>query len=224
MSKNHNEEALHNTRRKIAEVMKKTDSRVVTGWRPPTIERKEGDTWEDENGKTWERRNGINQSISKLQDAKTPWFCPQCEKTMGHNLDNKVYHQYGFCYECFIAEDHKQRLSGEYEKIQRQKMRANEKAFLKDKISEWEHFLKEFTVPTMYYQDGTYEKLTPEVAFNELKEKIQADLEFMQERLRNIEIAEAEEAQEAIPKFSDFEELIPDHLKKTEVKSHEELL
>lgn len=198
MAKNHNEEALHNTRRKIAEVMKKEDSRVVTGWRPPAITRKEGETWIDENGKEWERKNGINQSISKLKDAKTPWFCPKCEKSMGHNLDNKVYYQYGFCYECFIAEDHRQRASGEHEQIMQRRMRANEKAFLKDKISEWEHFLKEFTVPTMYYQDGQYEKLTPEAAFNELKETIQADLEFMQERLHNIDLAEKAEENENV--------------------------
>ena len=47
---------------------------------------KEGEFWTDDENRQWTMKNGIKQRISPLQAAKTPWWCPVCEKTMD-NLD-----------------------------------------------------------------------------------------------------------------------------------------
>ncbi len=72
-----NEQALNDVRRKVAEKLNKDDSKLVFGWRgqaEPT--RTEGDRWTDIEGKEWEMKNGVKTRVTKLDSAKTPWWCP----------------------------------------------------------------------------------------------------------------------------------------------------
>jgi len=98
-----NEEALNDVRRKVAEKLNKDGNKLVFGWRgEPEPTRQEGDVWVDVNGKKWTVKNGIRQTVTKLDDAKTPWWCPKCSKPMNHRFDIKFWNMRGHCYDCNV--------------------------------------------------------------------------------------------------------------------------
>jgi hypothetical protein len=189
------ENALNNVRRKIGEVMKRDSAKTVFSQYTTTQEsRKEGETWEDADGKCWIMKNGIRQSVSKLQDAKRPWFCPQCTKMMNHRHDDRYYNLRGMCYNCVIQEETNLRLAGTWEKVAEYRARANERAFLMDKIAESEDWIRTFVTPKNYMSDGRFEELAPASVFEEQFAAVRADIEFMKKRLALINEYHIDEA------------------------------
>lgn len=180
---------INDVRRKINEVMKKTDERIVVGWRPDFEKRKEGDVWEDANGKQWTVRNGITQSISKLDDAKTPWFCPKCEKSMNHRLDFKFWRLRGHCFDCNIKMESEIRRQGKWKEYEETIMKANYIAELKDRIQELQHYHDSVSVPEIIHSDG--EKILMiekwEVNLDKIREDLVKDITELKELLRKAE-------------------------------------
>lgn len=56
----------------------------------PKVQHVEGERWE-ENGKTWTIKNGLRQSISVLDAARMPHWCPKCSKPMNNRFDRKFF-------------------------------------------------------------------------------------------------------------------------------------
>jgi len=168
-------EAINNVRRKINEVMKKTDERIVVGWRPELAEkRQEGDVWEDLDGKKWTVKNGIKQNVTKLDLAKTPWFCPECQKSMSHKLDTKFWNIRGKCMDCVVKEETEIRRQGKWEEYETKKMKENYIASLRDKISELQDYHDTISSPSFVHADS--EKILMIETWNVDIEKIKADL------------------------------------------------
>lgn len=147
-------EAINNVRRKINEVLKKDDAKIVVGWRPSFSDKVEGDTWEDNNGKQWVMKNGIKQTVTKLDFAKTPWFCPVCDKSMPHRLDSKFWRIRGMCMDCVIKQETKIRAEGKWLEYEQEIIRANYVAALRDKIDEMEDFYKNISNIEIINSDG----------------------------------------------------------------------
>jgi hypothetical protein len=183
-----NHEAINNVRRKINEVMKKTDERIVVGWRPELEKRVEGDVWEDFDGKKWTIKNGIKQTVTKLDSAKTPWFCPQCQKAMNHKFDDKSYNINGKCYDCAIKEETKMRYDGTWEEYSRKKLQANYIAGLKDKIAELQHYHDTVSSPEFVHADG--EKILMvekwDVDINKIKADLKNDIKELTDQLNEL--------------------------------------
>lgn len=184
-----NHEAINNVRRKLNEVMKKTDERIVVGWRPglePKYE--EGDTWEDLDGKKWTIKNGIKQTVTKLDAAKTPWFCPQCTKAMSHRFDTKSYNTLGKCYDCAIKEETKMRYEGTWEEYSRQQLQKNYIAGVKDKIAELQHYHDTVSAPEFVHADG--EKILMiekwDVNVDKVKTDLQKDIDELKIHLKDL--------------------------------------
>lgn len=169
-----NHEAINNVRRKLNEVMKQTDERIVVGWRPDLQEHKEGDVWEGLDGRMWTIKNGIKQTVTKLDAAKTPWFCPQCQKAMSHRFDTKSYNTLGKCYDCAIKEETKMRYEGTWEEYARDQLQKNYIAGLKDKIAELQHYHDTVSSPEFVHADD--EKILMVEKWNVDIEKIKEDL------------------------------------------------
>ena len=168
-------EAINNVRRKINEVMKKTDERIVVGWRPELNEKKqEGDVWEGLDGRKWTIKNGIKQNVTKLDLAKTPWFCPECQKSMSHRLDDKFWNLRGKCFDCVVKEETEIRRQGKWEEYEQQKMKANYIASLKDKIAELQHYHDTISSPSFVHADD--EKILMIEKWNVDVDRIKADL------------------------------------------------
>lgn len=170
-----NHEAINNVRRKINEVMKQTDERIVVGWRPDTQDRQEGDVWEGLDGRMWTIKNGIKQTVTKLDAAKTPWFCPECKKAMSHKFDTKSYNKLGKCYDCAIREETKLRYEGKWEDYAREQLQKNYIAGLKEKIAELQHYHDTVSSPEFVHADD--EKILMIEKWNVDIEKIKEDLQ-----------------------------------------------
>lgn len=143
-----NQEALNDVRRKVGEVMQKEGNKLVFGWRgEPEPERKEGDVWEDVNGKKWTVKNGIRQSVTKLDGAKTPWWCPKCSKPMNHRFDVKFWSMRGHCYDCNIKFETELRRQGKWNDFQQKMALRNYISAVNDRIQELQHYYDTFSKP-----------------------------------------------------------------------------
>ena len=183
------ESSLQGVRQKIAERLKNDDTKVQVGYSAePAPKRKEGDTWQD-GYKTWTVKNGITQTISKLQSARTPLWCPKCSNIMIKRLDNKMYPIHGMCFDCVITMEHKLRLDGKWEEYEARKLRENEISYLKYTIEKFKCAYDEVNNPEFIYEDGQIEKWHANVGA--VKKEIQEDINRLQTRLDNLELSDA---------------------------------
>lgn len=151
-----NEKALADVRRKLGEVLDKEDKRLVFGWRGETApERKEGDVWETADGRQWTMKNGIKQTVTKLDNAKTPWWCPKCSKPLNHRHDMKFWRIRGHCMDCQIKYESEIRRQGRWEEYEKSVMLRNYLAALKDRIAELQDYHDTVTNPEFIDADDT---------------------------------------------------------------------
>lgn len=181
---NNNEKALSDVRAKVKEVLDKGDKRIVFGWRgesEPT--RQEGDVWEDSSGKQWTMKNGIKQTVTKLDAAKTPWWCPKCSKPLNHKHDLKFWRIRGHCFDCQIKYEGEIRREGKWEEYERGVMLRNYIAALKDRISELQHYHDTVSNPEFIDADDTKILLVERWSGVDL-DKVRADIRVDIEKLK----------------------------------------
>lgn len=184
-----NEEALNNVRRKVAEAMKKEGNKMVFGWRgEPQPTRKEGDVWEDVDGREWTIKNGIRQNVTKLDDAKTPWWCPKCSKPLNHRLDMKFWKIRGHCMDCNVKFETELRRQGKWEEYERNTMLKNYIAQVKDKIGELMSYHNEVNKPEfllMNEHEKTVQMMeTWDIDITKLKSDIMDDINKLKIHLK----------------------------------------
>ena len=140
--------------KKINDQMNKYADKIVisqyTGQQEP--KREEGDLWKDHDGKQWTLKKGIKQSISPLQDAKTPWWCPQCGKTMD-KLDVKTFRATTKCYDCVAKQESRLKMDGEWDNYKEQRILENQIDWLKDRIVELTYYHETLSSPEIYHFD-----------------------------------------------------------------------
>ena len=96
---------------------------VQIGYTKESIERKEGDVWE-ENQKTWTIKNGIKMTISKLDSVKKilqlPLTCPKCSRAMkDFEANRKMYSVHKMCLDCVIEFESELKRLGKYKEYER---------------------------------------------------------------------------------------------------------
>jgi hypothetical protein len=192
MSKN--QEALNDVRRKINEVLTKQDARIVVGWRPGLEQkREEGDVWEATDGTQWTMKNGIRQKVTKLDAAKTPWWCPKCEKTMNHKIDDKFWRIRGHCFECNVKEETKIRAQGPaaWQAYEEKLMKANYVAELKHALEELTHIQANLSSPEIIHADEQEKRILMvekwNVDLDKVRADIQKDIDLINQRLHEVE-------------------------------------
>jgi hypothetical protein len=186
-------EAINNARRKINEVLKKTNEQIVVGWRPglePT--RQEGDVWVGLDDKKWTIKNGVKQTVTKLDAAKTPWYCPECQKTMGHRFDIKFWSLRGKCMDCVIKEETEMRRLGTWKEYEERKIKENYIASLKDRIAELQNLYETVTAPEVIHADDTRILMIEKwhVDIDKVKADIMTDIEELNGFLAEVETGE----------------------------------
>lgn len=182
------EKALQDVRRKVAEKLNKDEKRLVFGWRgEPEPTRKEGDTWEDVDGKKWTIKNGIRQSVTKLDGAKTPWWCPKCSKPLNHRYDVKFWRIRGHCMDCNVKEEMKIRQQGPeaWYKYERDVMLRNYIAEVRDKIAELQDYHDTVSKPEFVNADETRVLMIEkwDVDIDKIKADLKADIAQLQKWL-----------------------------------------
>jgi rubrerythrin len=125
----------------IQKKMNKYANKIVvgqyTGKQEPT--RKEGEFWTDDENRQWTMKNGIKQRITPLQDAKTPWWCPVCGRTM-KSLDIKAWRVHAKCYDCVAREESRMKMDGVWDDHKKKGILRNQIAYLTDKIIELTYY------------------------------------------------------------------------------------
>ena len=116
---------------------RKTEKRVMVGYK--SKEKEKGDI--------------IPKMTEIMQDVRMPLFCKECNKVMKKRLDDKMWRLYGHCFDCQIKIENKLRIEGKYEEWEKEKIKQNKIAFIKDQmqtIEEW----KDMKAPEWYNQVG----------------------------------------------------------------------
>jgi len=79
-------------------------------------------------------RERKNDRMDALKEAKTPWFCPECDKVMNKRLDDKMYRLHNHCFDCQVKFENKLRIDGKYEEWEEKKVLNNQLSYIKDQI------------------------------------------------------------------------------------------
>mgnify|MGYP001328846437 FL=1 len=124
-----------------------------------------------------------------MKDARMPWFCPSCKKTMKKRLDNKMWLLYNHCFDCQIDFENKLRIKGEYEEWESGKVKSNQKAYLEDllvSLDEWKNTKIEFQ-EQVGAKDIEMEKEKWTQSQEQIKEMADKAEEFIRKTLKEIE-------------------------------------
>jgi hypothetical protein len=86
-----------------------------------------------------------------LKEARTPWFCPKCNKVMKHRNDDKMYRMNGQCFDCQLDFEHQLRLEGKFEEYENKRILNNQLAYLNDQIESIEVWRKDASKQVVAY-------------------------------------------------------------------------
>ena len=92
-------------------------------------------------------RERKNDKMDALKDAKTPWFCPECDKVMKSHLDDKMYRLHNHCFDCQVKFENKLRIEGKYEEWEEKKVLNNKLSYIRDQIESIEDWKDEASKP-----------------------------------------------------------------------------
>ena len=92
-------------------------------------------------------RERKSDRMDALKEAKTPWFCPNCDKVMNKRLDDKMYRLHNHCFDCQVKFEGKLRAEGKYEEWEEKKVLNNQLSYLKDQIESIENWKEEASKP-----------------------------------------------------------------------------
>ena len=95
-------------------------------------------------------REKSSERSEALKAARTPWFCPSCDKVMKKRLDDKMYRLYNHCFDCQVEIENKMRIDGTYKEWEEKKVKANTLSWIKEQKKTIEEFKKQ--KPPEFYQ------------------------------------------------------------------------
>ena len=111
------------------------EKRIIVHFEDPEEKKKREEEVKAERDKQSDR-------MDVLKEAKTPWFCPKCDKTMKRQLDDKMYRLHGHCFDCQVTFENKLRIEGKYDEWEEKKVLNNQLSYLKDQIESIEDWKK----------------------------------------------------------------------------------
>jgi len=132
-------------------------------------------------------RERKNDRMDALKEAKTPWFCPNCDKVMNKRLDDKMYRLHNQCFDCQIKFENKLRIEGKYEEWEEKKMLNNQLSYINDQIASIEDWKDEASNPFDIFDSvGVKEIELKKEKWTQNKEQIEKMSEEALEELNKI--------------------------------------
>jgi len=156
---------------------------------PEIIQRTVGEKWTDEDGVDWEQKDGFKIKLGKLNDIREELKTfPNCyEREQGRECtknsitaipqDWKMKSITGRCLDCQISYEHKLKMSGEYEKYEKQKIYDNAISWLKEAERDKDVVKEAFRQIGYSNPDGSFEKWTDGKTFEEKCREIDEEFE-----------------------------------------------
>lgn len=145
----------------------RSQNKTTVGYQSKEEDRNIGDKWIDNNGIQWEQKDGYKVSSAKALEAvmaaikalKMPSTCPKCNNEMKNNQYNKkMWSVHKMCFDCVIDMEHEHRINGTYEQYEKDLMRKNIEAWLRDARAEMGAIKELLTKAEFVNSDGTVEK------------------------------------------------------------------
>ncbi len=90
-----------------------------------------------------EERKRMNEISEVMQEARMPWFCPECKKIMKSHLDDKVWWLYKHCFDCQIQFENKLAIEGKYEGWKNKNELEYRLSYIKDVIEGIKEYKKQ---------------------------------------------------------------------------------
>ena len=90
-------------------------------------------------------REQSSERSDALKAARTPWFCPTCDKVMNKRLDDKMYRLYSHCFDCQLKVENKMRIEGTYDDWENKKVKANKLAWITEQKEQIKQFKNQKT-------------------------------------------------------------------------------
>lgn len=181
-------------------VQKWADRIIVGGFYEKPVEptREESEVWEDTDGTEWTMVDGnkVKTKTLILQQIKMPYWCPKCGGILDSKLHEKFWRIRGTCHNCVIKYEHKIRVEGLWPAYERNLMRNNERAWLKDQMAAHLDYIENFRTPQSHYGDGRWEEIADKTLFEGMFDKLRADIKFIEDRMDAIDKEEEEDADE----------------------------
>jgi len=156
------------------------EKRIIVHFEDPEEKKKREEEVKAERDKQSDR-------MDVLKEAKTPWFCPKCDKTMKRQLDDKMYRLHGHCFDCQVTFENKLRIEGKYDEWEEKKVLNNQLSYLKDQIESIEDWKKETSKPLeVFDQVGIQEVELQTEKWSDNKEQVEKWSEEALEELNKI--------------------------------------
>lgn len=104
------------------------------------ITRNIGERWFDADGNEWEQKEGYKLKLGKEWQQELHSYlhqfanCPKevCTCTFPKKMDEKMKNIHGMCFDCVVEMEHKVRLEGKWDEYEKEKVKANALAWLKE--------------------------------------------------------------------------------------------
>ena len=154
--------------------------------------RKIGEIWTDSQGNTWEQKNGYKSKITRLDEARTPLFCPNCGRIMKKRHDTKMFYRFNMCFDCVIERDTQMKINGTFKDFEKTSILQSHRSMLLDAIQAIEEHLNNLSDTTSYVteESGKLENWKGDV--EKEREFFTQELSDAKEQLRQIEEGEVD--------------------------------
>ena len=148
--------------------------------------RKVGERWFDEKGDEWEQKDGYTVKLGKVWQQELHEYlnsfskCPKetCTCSMPKRLDQKMKKIHGMCFDCVIEMEHKLRIEGKWDRYEKNKLKENALAWLKEAESDKNRIVEELSrLEFTKNEFGDIEKWDTKINKNELLKKIEDEFE-----------------------------------------------
>lgn len=146
------------------------------------IKREVGERWIDENGKEWEQKEGYKITVTKALDIlaqnRMPDTCPKCSQGMSKkHLDERMWRIHNMCFDCVIEFEHQLRIEGKYDDYEKQKVKENALAWLRDAEKDVEDLVNAYKYASFVNQDGSVEKWSGGLSPEDFEAKVRGEFE-----------------------------------------------
>jgi len=125
------------------------------------------------------------ERIKVLEQTKSPWICPMCERIMRNKLDQKYFNRRGMCMECTIKGETYLKTHGLFEKYEEAISLRNYKAYLIDIKEQALNFVANLKDEIkIVNHDGTFDTLNSDTT--KVKEFMLKEIEDLDKKLEEI--------------------------------------
>tara|TARA_R110000796_G_scaffold107929_3_gene218788 strand:+ start:229 stop:801 length:573 start_codon:yes stop_codon:yes gene_type:complete len=149
-------------------------SKVSSGYTKKSIERVEGDVWE-ERGKKWTIKNGIKRTVNKLDFARkvnrVPFKCPKCTNKLNHPAHKTMYKRWGMCLTCVTKWEQQMQADGTYDAWHSEFDKENFNAYIDNVTLEYNEWVEARGAQSFVTEAGQVEEWSGGESSDKLKQE-----------------------------------------------------